>query len=290
MSSKVFLSWSGDVSKKLAEAFKDWVPNINLNIKTYFTPHDIEFGRRWRPEIAKQLETCNCGIVFLTRENMNRSWLLFEAGALAKRPNSGRAISLLFGMEMKELQDPLAQFQSLCFEKDGIRNLLAQLNKLLPEVQRHPDSKLDELFSHFWPTLDEAVKKILSSAKDGPPPSKLKIEDMVYELLQLTKSYQTSDYWSVDYESMPFARGYTREAKINILERLGKGLEVISYCLYMNDINRAGMNIESLAESLHRLQHLFFPSEKAPPCPPFHVFGPPGAGVKPTIPPPAEEK
>jgi hypothetical protein len=52
----VFISWSGEVSRQLAEAVRDWLPNVLQSAKPYFTPADIEKGARWETDIAKALE------------------------------------------------------------------------------------------------------------------------------------------------------------------------------------------------------------------------------------------
>jgi hypothetical protein len=43
---KVFISWSGDRSKQLAEAIHWWLPNVMQFVKPYFTPADIDKGRK----------------------------------------------------------------------------------------------------------------------------------------------------------------------------------------------------------------------------------------------------
>jgi hypothetical protein len=69
---KVFLSWGGELSGKLASALRDWLPAALQYVKPYFTPGDIEKGTKWNAEIAKELETSNIGIICLTRNNTDR--------------------------------------------------------------------------------------------------------------------------------------------------------------------------------------------------------------------------
>ncbi len=42
MATKVFISWSGDLSNKLADAVREWLPDVLQFVKLYFTPSDIE--------------------------------------------------------------------------------------------------------------------------------------------------------------------------------------------------------------------------------------------------------
>jgi hypothetical protein len=51
---KVFVSWSGDHSRQLAEAIHEWLPNVMQFTKPFFTPTDIDKGARWHNEISKE--------------------------------------------------------------------------------------------------------------------------------------------------------------------------------------------------------------------------------------------
>ena len=42
----VFVSWSGELSKSLAGAIRDWLPTMLQNVEPYFTPADIEKGAK----------------------------------------------------------------------------------------------------------------------------------------------------------------------------------------------------------------------------------------------------
>ena len=42
----VFISWSGEINRNAADVLKNWLPNVIQSIKPYFTPQDIDKGRR----------------------------------------------------------------------------------------------------------------------------------------------------------------------------------------------------------------------------------------------------
>ena len=46
---------------------------------------DIEKGARWENEISLRLAESDLGIICLTPDNLEEPWVLFEAGALAKK-------------------------------------------------------------------------------------------------------------------------------------------------------------------------------------------------------------
>ncbi|TQV89535.1 hypothetical protein [Aliikangiella coralliicola] len=52
---KVFISWSGELSKELGEVFRDWLPSVIQSVKPFFTPNDIEKDSRWSKDIAQEL-------------------------------------------------------------------------------------------------------------------------------------------------------------------------------------------------------------------------------------------
>ena len=81
---KVFISWSGNISLKVALIFRDWLPSVIQSIEPYVSSEDIDKGARWSTDIAKELENSTFGILCVTKENLEAPWLSFEAGALSK--------------------------------------------------------------------------------------------------------------------------------------------------------------------------------------------------------------
>ena len=80
---KIFLSWSGSMSKKTAEILCEWLPKVINAIEPWISS-EMEKGTRWESEITDKLEESKIGIICLTRNNLDENWILFEAGALSK--------------------------------------------------------------------------------------------------------------------------------------------------------------------------------------------------------------
>jgi hypothetical protein len=76
---RVFISWSGETSKLLAEILRQWLPAVIQAVKPYYSPDDITKGTRWSGEIAKILEESKIGLICLTGQNLDAPWIMFEA-------------------------------------------------------------------------------------------------------------------------------------------------------------------------------------------------------------------
>ena len=83
----MFLSWSGDRSKAVAEGLGGWLVQVIQAVEPWISS-GIEKGARWESEIAERLDEAKVGIVCLTSGNLTPPWILFEAGALSKTKDS----------------------------------------------------------------------------------------------------------------------------------------------------------------------------------------------------------
>ena len=156
---KVFLSWSGEKSHKVALVFRDWFPSVIQSLEPYVSSEDIDKGTRWSTDIAKELENSSFGILCVTKENLTAPWLTFEAGALSKTMDKAFVSPFLFDIKRSEVDGPILQFQSTIFNQEDVFKLVKTLNKASGEDQLS-DTMLDKAFNVWWPTLEKELSKL----------------------------------------------------------------------------------------------------------------------------------
>ena len=190
---KVFISWSGEVSHKLAVCLRDWLPNVLQSVTPYVSSEDIDKGARWSKDIAQELSDSYYGILCVTKENLNAPWLNFEAGALSKSIDSSNVSPLLFDLKRAEVDGPILQFQSTILEKEDIRKLTQGINRACGESMLQ-EQRLDQIFEVWWPQLkhkfDEIAALPTAGATKEMPNDKHKTDKMIEEILELTRNQQ----------------------------------------------------------------------------------------------------
>ena len=156
---KVFISWSGERSNKIAEVLKKWIKRVVQSVEPFVSSQDIEKGARWSTDIAKELQDSNFGILCVTKDNFQEPWLLFEAGALSKTMEKSLVVPLLFGIEPSDLSgSPLLQFQATLSSKDEIKKLVDTINA--KSENRLDTHELDDIFEQWYPKLEEWLNEI----------------------------------------------------------------------------------------------------------------------------------
>lgn len=186
MPTKVFISWSGTLSHKLGEALRNWLPSALQFVKPYFSPEDIEKGAKWNSEISKELESCNIGVICLTRENTEKPWILFEAGALSKSLEKGHVCTLLFDVDPSDVKGPLTSFQATRFLRDDFKRLVGSINNVAGD-SRLEAPVLDTVFDMWWPKLEEEIAAILKSGDKEAKKERRSDRDILEELLELSR-------------------------------------------------------------------------------------------------------
>ncbi len=210
MASKVFISWSGDLSKKLAEEVRLWLPGVLQFVKPYFTPNDIEKGARWSTEIANELESSNAGIICLTKDNISKPWILFEAGALSKNFGKANVCTILFNLDSADLSGPLTSFQATRFDKTDFRKLLTTINNTGGESKLE-SAVLNDVFEMWWPKLEAKINELVNSHTVSATDNIRSDREILEEVLDLAR---------VNSKRLPRRGEFSRQTVLRLVDAL----------------------------------------------------------------------
>jgi hypothetical protein len=187
---KVFISWSGSKSRNVAEALRDWLPDVIQIIEPWMSVEDIEKGARWASDIANQLSDAKVGIICLTSDNLESSWILFEAGALSKTLDKTFVCPYLLDIEPIDLTGPLVQFQATKSTKEDTKKLLSTINKALGKNSLKSD-RFNAAFERFWPDFEEKLKGISETNSQKSEQKKGRSDrDILEEVLELVRGVE----------------------------------------------------------------------------------------------------
>lgn len=182
---KVFISWSGEQSRQVAEILHNWIPKALQSVEPFLSVHDIHPGARSLHKIAEELEVAQFGIVCVTARNQEAPWLNFEAGALSKSVVEGRVSAFLTDLKSADVQPPLGQFQHVQADQVSVEKLLNSINSA-SDGPRMEASRLAISVDKWWPELHSDLNKV--TPDDATPTQTRSVENMVEELLGLVRA------------------------------------------------------------------------------------------------------
>lgn len=188
----VFISWSGDLSRKIAEVLGRKIPCIIQSATVFVSSSDIEKGENWDSRLIAELAEARFGIVCLTPDNVDAPWVHFEAGAISQTLDS-KVSALMINLNPSDLQGPLKRFQATKIEENDFLSLLKSINDSL-ELPINKDV-LEASFEMAWPSLHAEMETAIGQhpKKDGrkttksEPPNTAAIE----EILELARKQYT---------------------------------------------------------------------------------------------------
>lgn len=271
---EVFISWSGEKSRKAAEVIRDWLPSVIQAVTPYYTPKDIDKGQRWSNDIAGKLDASQFGMILVTRDNLNAPWILFEAGALSKNVGSANVCPILLDLKPTDLSGPLVQFQATQLTKDDMRKLIGSINAALGE-NRINEKTLENIFAKWWPDLEQELKKILTQDSSDRELEEVRSDrELLEEVLRLVRN---NEYTSFDSGNRLFdklnhkAVSYNESTKtITVwfhenspyeihLNQIDSGSRLLDFAL---QINRKGIckadHIKSFLDCIEQISDRYF--------------------------------
>jgi hypothetical protein len=188
---KIFISWSGERSRFVASALRNWLPLILQAIEPWMSQTDLKAGTRWNPELENELAKAVFGVTCVTPENRDAPWLLFEAGALATQVKEEAYLCpYLIELETSDVEYPLAQFQMKKWDAEGTLGLVRGINDAL--LKKEPKSaisvaNLENLFEALWPQLDKQYSSAPNRDSKSVQIEKKDTGELVGETLEQTR-------------------------------------------------------------------------------------------------------
>jgi predicted nucleotide-binding protein len=162
---RIYLGWSGEQSRRIANLFRDWLPQIFFSVEPVLAADDIEPGDvRWS---YARLEGVDLAIFCLTRSNADSPWLNFEVGAAVKALDRGSIIPCALDVAAAELAGPISQFQVIFLDEIGINHLLGVINSR----SSNPVSirVLQVRLAAILPELESVIADIRGIDEELPP-------------------------------------------------------------------------------------------------------------------------
>jgi hypothetical protein len=193
---KVFISWSGDESRYVAQSLREWLPQIIQAVKPWMSDEDISKGTRWSSELAEQLKETKFGIFCLTKDNLNTPWILFEAGAVSKSIEGAFVCTYLIGITPTDVSGPLSQFQATIANKEDTRKLVMTINHALKENPLK-EAQISKAFEKWWPDIEEKLKSISAKAVSGAAKKGREDRELLEEILSIVRELSKERvYWT----------------------------------------------------------------------------------------------
>ncbi len=138
----------------LAEAFSNLLKSASAGALKSFRSSDkkgsqgIEYGSEWYPAIMEKIDEASDVVCLLTKNSIDRPWILYEAG-VAKGKLNKKVIGLALGIPLSSaIGGPFYQFQNNNGDVDSISKLVLELVNKVPGLEQdlHVIKPLAEIF------------------------------------------------------------------------------------------------------------------------------------------------
>ena len=185
---RVFISWSGETSHKVADILYEWLRMIKIPTLEPYISDEMEKGEVWFVELRNALKSADCGILCVTEENADAPWLLFEAGALLTAKRRSFVSPFLFHVSPSRLSAPLTHLQSTVFAKSNVKGLIRKLNRSCGKYGLSK-SDFDNMFENMYPALEQEILKIPVPDSQRAEPRQQRKSELPENIFQLLREY-----------------------------------------------------------------------------------------------------
>lgn len=180
---QVFISWSGNVSRGVAETLASFIQHVVRGVNTFISTQDIDAGDRWEARVSEELERTHHAILCVTRDNQSSPWLNYEAGALGKGLGRAKVIPYTLGFPPSEMQvGPLSRFQGVKNDEAGTWSLVRTLNRAMSSP--NDEEFVREDFDLWWPRLQQKMSEVLAEDPNATERNAPSERDLLLEMRQ----------------------------------------------------------------------------------------------------------
>ncbi len=167
---QIFISWSKEKSRKIAEAMNTFLEGLfHDKITIWLSSEKIPYGAMPTYTINEALGQCDKIVACFTEDNFNASWIMYEIGVVTGRnhkdmlANKEIVFPVFFENVNKEKikNTPIGQFQILDFGEISINKLVYQINESVKSFSN--DFTLQKQFQLNWREFKESVESILNN-------------------------------------------------------------------------------------------------------------------------------
>lgn len=158
----VFISWSGDTSKKYAEILYECLPLFLHIVTPFYSPQSISPGDEYFNEIISESAKTDLIIACLTPENIMSPWINFEVGLMAGKNKV--IVPILLNIDVNSIRAfPLSHYNcifNLC--KENVYKII----KIIHDNSKKnyniniSDEVLNLTFEMVWPLFNSKIELI----------------------------------------------------------------------------------------------------------------------------------
>jgi len=150
---------------ELAEEFSNLLKSASAGALKSFRSSDkkgtqgIEYGSEWYPAIMEKIDEASDVVCLLTKNSVDRPWILYEAG-VAKGKLNKKVIGLALGIPLNSaIGGPFYQFQNNNGDVDSVTKLVLELVNKVPGLDQD-QQVVRPLAETFLKKASEIISKI----------------------------------------------------------------------------------------------------------------------------------
>lgn len=181
----IFISWSGTRSKKAAKALKNWLPTVIHVAEPWMSDDDIPAGRDALMEIDAALGQSLFGVVCITADNMDSSFMNYETRALRQKGIDVCPYIIDLSIKRRDLRPPF-ELQAKMANEEDIEQFVLDINKALGSPVTNI-ATLKRTVKSNWNKLEKELERIRNEKPPKDPEYEKMIEDFCETFMDVNR-------------------------------------------------------------------------------------------------------